>query len=81
MASTMLAKTITEAEERYEHLLTMLDPKLSLNYQRRCEEATKEGGKKLGNSFGTWNIPSVIADEDSYRINFSNSKSPMLSQN
>lgn len=37
------AKCITEAEEKYDSLLKSLDPRLSLNYQRRCEEATKEG--------------------------------------
>ncbi|BBN70114.1 hypothetical protein Prudu_1436S000400 [Prunus dulcis] len=37
------AKYIAEAEEKYNNLLKMLDPQLSLNYRRRCEEATKEG--------------------------------------
>lgn len=37
------AKIITEAEEKYDILLKTLDPQLSLNYQRRCEQATKEG--------------------------------------
>lgn len=37
------AKYITEAEKKYNILLKSLDPQLSLNYQKRCEEATKEG--------------------------------------
>ena len=37
------AKYITDAEERYGNLLETLDPQLSSKYQRRCEEATKEG--------------------------------------
>lgn len=37
------AKCITEAESKYESLLKLLDPQLSLSYQKRCAEATKEG--------------------------------------
>lgn len=37
------AKRISEAEEKYEEIMKSLDPHLSSNYQRRCEEATKEG--------------------------------------
>ena len=37
------AKYIAEAEEKYGSLLKTLDPQMSTNYQRRCEEATKEG--------------------------------------
>ena len=37
------AKYIAEAEEKYDSLLKTLDPQLSTNYQRRCEEATEEG--------------------------------------
>ncbi|KAK3031628.1 hypothetical protein RJ639_037376, partial [Escallonia herrerae] len=66
-APIMLAKLIIEAEERYDCLQKALDPKLSMNYRKRCEEATKEGGKVLGPSLGTWNIPPVIEDEDLYR--------------
>jgi len=39
------AKRISEAEEKYEEIMKSLDPHLSSNYQRRCEEATKEGTK------------------------------------
>ncbi|KAF5192598.1 Atp synthase subunit b [Thalictrum thalictroides] len=67
MASVMLAKYITDAEEKYEYLSKSLDPELFLNYRRRCEEATKEGGNRAGHSLGTWSIPSVIADEEFYR--------------
>ncbi|XP_072991847.1 uncharacterized protein [Typha latifolia] len=67
MASKMLAKCITEAEEKYETLSKTLDPDLSLNYWRRCEEATKEGGITTGHSYGTWNIPPVIVDEEVFR--------------
>ncbi|OUZ99616.1 hypothetical protein BVC80_9061g43 [Macleaya cordata] len=67
MAPTMLAQYITEAEEKYERLSKSLDENLSLNCWRRCEEATREGGKISGHSFGTWNIPTVIADEELYR--------------
>jgi len=41
--SEFQAKHISEAEEKYECLLKSLDPHLSLNYQKRCAEATKEG--------------------------------------
>lgn len=41
--SEFQAKVITEAEEKYDSLLKALDPELSLKYQKRCEEATKEG--------------------------------------
>ncbi|KAL3524778.1 hypothetical protein ACH5RR_013150 [Cinchona calisaya] len=70
----MLAKYITEAEEKYEKLLEALDPDLSMIYQKRCEEATKEGGKILGPALGTWNIPAIIEDEDSYRCKILNIK-------
>ncbi|KAK1301985.1 hypothetical protein QJS10_CPB12g01337 [Acorus calamus] len=67
VAPSKLSQCITEAEERYEILLNKLDPDLSSNCRKRCEEATKEGGNKSGHAFGTWNIPPVIADEESYR--------------
>lgn len=73
-APAMLAKVITEAEEKYDNLLKALDPELSLNYQKRCEEATKEGGKTSGPSLGTWSIPPVIEDEELYRSDVLNSK-------
>ncbi|XP_065632950.1 uncharacterized protein LOC112001891 isoform X2 [Quercus suber] len=73
-APIMLARYITEAEQKYESLLKTLDPQLSLNYQKRCEEATKEGGKISGHILGTWSIPPVIVDEELYRSNFQNSK-------
>ncbi|XP_059433224.1 uncharacterized protein LOC132166431 isoform X2 [Corylus avellana] len=73
-APAMLAKYIAEAEQKYESLLKTLDPQLSLNYQKRCEEATKEGGKISGHRLGTWSIPPVIVDEELYRSNFPNSK-------
>ncbi|KAK9285468.1 hypothetical protein L1049_024662 [Liquidambar formosana] len=73
-APTMLAKCISEAEVKYEDLLKTLDPQLSLNYQKRCEEATKEGGKMSEHALGTWNLPAVIADEELYRSNLLNSK-------
>ncbi|CAH8270664.1 unnamed protein product [Arabidopsis lyrata] len=66
-APTELAKRISEAEDKYEEIMKSLDPHLSSNYQRRCEEATKEGGKISGHSLGTWNIPAVISDEEAYR--------------
>ncbi|KAH7566884.1 hypothetical protein JRO89_XS08G0248800 [Xanthoceras sorbifolium] len=72
-APAMLAKCITEAEEKYNSLLKSLDPQLSSNYQRRCEEATKEGGKVSGNPFGTWNMPPAIVNEESFRSNLLNS--------
>ncbi|MCD7468155.1 hypothetical protein HAX54_006099 [Datura stramonium] len=73
-APAMLAKVITEAEEKYDSLLKALEPELSLNYQKRCKEATKEGGKTSGPSLGTWIIPPVIEDEELYRSNVLNSK-------
>ncbi|KAG8481533.1 hypothetical protein CXB51_026317 [Gossypium anomalum] len=69
-APAMLAKYITDAEERYDNLLKTLDPQLSSKYQRRCEEATKEGGKVSGHPLGTWSIPPVIINEDLYRSNY-----------
>ncbi|KAK4840350.1 hypothetical protein QYF36_006562 [Acer negundo] len=60
IAPAMLAKCITETEEKYNSLLKSLDPQLSLNYQRRCEEATKEGGKISGNPLGAWSIPPIF---------------------
>ncbi|XP_068474344.1 uncharacterized protein [Phaseolus vulgaris] len=63
-----MAKYISEAEEKYECLLKLLDPHLSLNYQKRCVEATKEGGKVSEHPLGTWTIPTVIQDEELYRL-------------
>ncbi|KAB1210196.1 hypothetical protein CJ030_MR6G024472 [Morella rubra] len=68
------AKYITEAEKKYNILLKSLDPQLSLNYQKRCEEATKEGGKISGHRLGVWSIPPVIVDEELYRTNFLSSR-------
>ncbi|XP_039818324.1 uncharacterized protein LOC120680828 isoform X2 [Panicum virgatum] len=66
-APNMLAKCIGEAEEKYESFSKKLDPGLSGSYWRRCEEATKEGGKISGHAYGTWNIPPVVSDEESFR--------------
>lgn len=66
-APNMLAKCIGEAEERYENFSKKLDPSLSGSYWRRCEEATREGGKISGHTYGTWNIPPLIRDEESFR--------------
>ncbi|GAU36339.1 hypothetical protein TSUD_321780 [Trifolium subterraneum] len=68
-APAMLAKCITEAESKYKSLLELLDPKLSLSYQKRCAEATEEGGKASEHPLGTWCIPSVIPNEELYRSN------------
>ncbi|XP_052620160.1 uncharacterized protein LOC111885871 isoform X5 [Lactuca sativa] len=68
-APAFLAKTIIEAEKKYNSLLNTLDPQLSFKYQKRCEEATKEGGKVFGPPLGTWSIPPIIEDEDLYRTN------------
>ncbi|KAA3479874.1 ATP synthase subunit b 2 [Gossypium australe] len=73
-APAMLAKYITDAEERYGNLLKTLDPQLSSKYQRRCEEATKEGGTVSGHPLGTWSIPPVIVNEDLYRSNCLNTE-------
>ncbi|KAL3630205.1 hypothetical protein CASFOL_023189 [Castilleja foliolosa] len=70
-APIMMAKFITEAEEKYDQLSKALDPELFMKYQQRCEEATKEGGKICGPSLGTWHIPPVIEDENGYRTAFS----------
>ncbi|KAF3788437.1 hypothetical protein EJ110_NYTH08675 [Nymphaea thermarum] len=69
LAPSILAKCIADAEERYETLLKKLDPDLATNYQKRCAEATKEGGRTSGPTLGTWNIPRVISDEESFRGN------------
>ncbi|KAJ7956796.1 ATP synthase subunit B [Quillaja saponaria] len=71
-APIVLAKYISEAEEKYDSLLKLLDPQLSLSYQGRCEEATMEGGKASGHPLGTWIIPNVIVDEELYRLKLSN---------
>ncbi|XP_026434220.1 uncharacterized protein LOC113331793 isoform X2 [Papaver somniferum] len=68
-APSMLAQCITEAEEKYVGLSKTLEENLSLNCWRRCEEATREGGKNSVHSFGTWHIPTVISDEGLYRLN------------
>ncbi|CAL9771490.1 unnamed protein product [Musa acuminata subsp. burmannicoides] len=65
---SMLAKCIADAEEKYERLIRTLDPELSSSYRRRCEEATREGGATSGHAFGTWNIPPVIGDEESFKM-------------
>ncbi|XP_042427842.1 uncharacterized protein LOC122015162 isoform X1 [Zingiber officinale] len=67
-APCMLAQRITDAEKKYECLSRTLDQELSTNYWRRCEEATREGGLTSGHAFGTWNIPPVIVDEESFRL-------------
>lgn len=41
--SEFQAKCIGEAEDKYASLQKSLDPHLSLSYQKRCAEATKEG--------------------------------------
>ncbi|KAL1820400.1 hypothetical protein DCAR_0416733 [Daucus carota subsp. sativus] len=66
-APVMLAKFIAEAEEKYNCLLKALDPILSVKYQRRCEEATSEGGEKSTSPLGSWTIPPIIKDEELYR--------------
>ncbi|XP_066345211.1 uncharacterized protein [Miscanthus floridulus] len=71
-APNMLAKCIGEAEEKYESFSKKLEPSLSGSYWRRCEEATKEGGKISGHAYGTWNIPRVISNEESFRRERSN---------
>ncbi|KAL8472149.1 hypothetical protein ACS0TY_029387 [Phlomoides rotata] len=70
-APIMMAKFISEAEVKYDQLFKALDPQLSMKYQKRCEDATKEGGKTCGPSLGTWHIPPVIEDEDGYRSSLS----------
>ncbi|KAL2991181.1 hypothetical protein AAZX31_11G245700 [Glycine max] len=62
------AKCIGEAEDKYASLQKSLDPHLSLSYQKRCAEATKEGGKVSDHPLGTWSIPTVIQDEELYRL-------------
>lgn len=74
-APAMLAKCISEAEDKYDSLLKSLDPCLSLSYQKRCEEATKEGGMISGHAHGTWNIPTVIIDEELYRSKWKSNSS------
>lgn len=53
---TIQAKYITEAEEKYNQVLKALDPQLSLHYQRRCVEATKEGNSATINFYSRWNL-------------------------
>ncbi|XP_020528989.1 uncharacterized protein LOC18423397 isoform X3 [Amborella trichopoda] len=56
-APSELAKYITETEDQFENLKKKLDLELASKYQKRCEEATSEGGKKSGHALGTWVIP------------------------
>ncbi|KAG6397501.1 hypothetical protein SASPL_143669 [Salvia splendens] len=42
-APIVLAKFISEAEEKYDLLFKALDEELSVKYRERCEEATREG--------------------------------------
>ncbi|CAO2827951.1 unnamed protein product [Amaranthus hypochondriacus] len=72
-APSMLARCITEAEEKYEKLSKALDSQLFSCYQKRCEEATREGGKISGYSLGSWTIPPLIVDEELYRSNIQDS--------
>ncbi|KAJ8771642.1 hypothetical protein K2173_026819 [Erythroxylum novogranatense] len=74
IAPSMLMTCNSDVEKKYDNLLKALDPQLSCNYERRCAEATKEGGKVSGHTLGTWNIPPLILDEESYRSNASSSK-------
>ncbi|GLJ48750.1 hypothetical protein SUGI_1028070 [Cryptomeria japonica] len=67
-APSMLAKYISEAEDKYQHLLNQLNPVLASAYQKRCEEAVNEGAKVSAHSMGSWNIPHVISDEEIYRL-------------
>ncbi|XP_019459379.1 PREDICTED: uncharacterized protein LOC109359245 isoform X1 [Lupinus angustifolius] len=67
IAPSMLAKCISEAEDKYKTLLESLDPQLSLSYRKRCEEATREGGQVSEHPLGAWTIPTVIVDEEMYR--------------
>ncbi|OEL35651.1 hypothetical protein BAE44_0003329 [Dichanthelium oligosanthes] len=53
-AGEQQAKCIGETEEKYESVSKKLDPSLS-------------GGKMSGHAYGTWNIPPVISDEESFR--------------
>ncbi|XP_004288181.1 PREDICTED: uncharacterized protein LOC101315089 [Fragaria vesca subsp. vesca] len=73
-APTVLAKYITEAEEKYNQVLKALDPQLSLHYQRRCVEATEEGGNVSGYPLGTWSIPPLILDEEFCRSSLLHTK-------
>ncbi|XP_022136921.1 uncharacterized protein LOC111008497 isoform X2 [Momordica charantia] len=66
-APTELAKYISEAEEKYDRLLKALGSHLSSLYQRRCEEATEEGGKVSAHPFGSWSMPPLILHEESFR--------------
>ncbi|XP_042024854.1 uncharacterized protein LOC121772006 isoform X1 [Salvia splendens] len=75
-APIVLAKFISEAEEKYDLLFKALDEELSVKYRERCEEATREGGKTFGPSLGTWHIPPVIENEAEYRRRVVSSKAP-----
>ncbi|KAG6577292.1 hypothetical protein SDJN03_24866, partial [Cucurbita argyrosperma subsp. sororia] len=45
-----------------------MELQLQLRWQNlRCEEATKEGGKVSAHPFGSWSMPPLIHDEDSFR--------------
>ncbi|CAN6711247.1 unnamed protein product [Malus baccata var. baccata] len=73
------AKYIVEAEEQYNNLLKRLDPQLSLNYQRRCVEATKEGSFSTGGWFwvgvkrvcwdlqASWGCGTIVAEAAAVR--------------
>ncbi|XP_022011801.1 uncharacterized protein LOC110911484 [Helianthus annuus] len=68
------ARLITEAQEKYKHLLSILDPQLALKYQNGREEAARQSGKELASRLGKWSMPPAIEDEDLYRYEISNTR-------
>ncbi|XP_024534100.1 uncharacterized protein LOC112347442 isoform X2 [Selaginella moellendorffii] len=66
-APAKLASLISEVEREYENLVKQLEPGLAARYQKRCEEAVKEGGSNSKHLLGCWTIPHIIQDETAYR--------------
>ncbi|EFJ12251.1 hypothetical protein SELMODRAFT_124466, partial [Selaginella moellendorffii] len=66
-APAKLASLISEIEREYENLVKQLEPGLAARYQKRCEEAVKEGGSNSKHLLGCWTIPHIIQDEAAYR--------------
>lgn len=62
---------IRGAEEKYASRLAALPVELATRYTLRCEEATREGGARVGGHahppLGRWCIPAAIADEEQFR--------------
>ncbi|KAG6487411.1 hypothetical protein ZIOFF_055997 [Zingiber officinale] len=67
-APCMLAQRITDAEKKYECLLPTNVFNIDTNWCNFHISFFPSGGLTSGHAFGTWNIPPVIVDEESFRL-------------